>query len=74
MGAEEKLLEELRGLRASLRRDNAKRGREPPICSDEALEQMARHPPLKESDLLALEGFSENSADRYDAEFLRITR
>lgn len=74
MGTEDRLLEELQALRASLRRDNAKRGREPPVCSDEALVRMSRHPPLKESDLLAVEGFSESSVDRYGAEFLRLTR
>ena len=73
MSTEETLLEELRRLRADLRRDNTRRGREPVICTDSALEQMSRHPPMKESDLLAVEGFGEASVERYGAEFLRLT-
>lgn len=74
MSGEGELLEELREVRDRLRRDNAKKGREPVVCTDSALEQMARHPPMKETDLLAVDGFGNSSVSRYGADFLRITR
>ena len=73
MGAEEDLYAELCELRARIRRENAEKGREPPVCSDDALLQMSRHPPVKEADLLAVDGFSETSAEKYGAMFLRVT-
>ncbi|AGI47320.1 HRDC domain protein [Thermoplasmatales archaeon BRNA1] len=75
MSLEEELKNELYCLRDDLRHKNRKQnGKEPMICSDEALTQMSQHIPVKEADLSAIDGIGDRFIENYGRDFLAVTR
>ncbi len=71
----EKVFGELVELRDQLRHQNAAAsGKEPKICSNESLYDMAMRLPSKTSDLLMIKGIGETFAQKYGEKFLMITR
>ena len=75
MGNTQQAYTELLELRTRLRIDNAApNGKEPKICSDESLMDMAVRLPAKRNDLLLIKGIGETFADKYGEQFLEITR
>ena len=75
MGNSQQAYTELLELRTRLRIENAApNGKEPKICSDESLMDMAVRLPAKKNDLLLIKGIGETFADRYGEQFLEITR
>ncbi len=71
---EETIFGELVGLRDALRREHTVNGREPRICSDESLSDMAERLPAKKNDLLMIKGIGETFVEKYGESFLMITR
>ncbi len=71
---EESIFDELVGLRDALRKEHTVNGREPKICSDESLSDMAERLPAKKNDLLMIRGIGETFVDKYGESFLMITR
>ena len=75
MGDTQQAYTELLALRDRLRTENATiTGKEPKICSDESLMDMAVRLPAKRNDLLLIKGIGETFADKYGEMFLQITR
>ena len=75
MGLEDDLYDELYELRESLREERRlSNGRMPPICSDEALREMAMRVPTKADDFSAIVGVGQRFVDLYGEDFLEITR
>ena len=75
MGNSQQAYTELLELRTRLRTENAApNGKEPKICSDESLMDMAVRLPAKRNDLLLIKGIGETFADKYGEQFLQITR
>ena len=75
MGDSQQAYTELLALRTDLRAKNAApNGKEPKICSDESLMDMAVRLPAKRNDLLLIKGIGETFADKYGEMFLQITR
>ena len=75
MGDSQQAYTELLALRTELRAKNAApNGKEPKICSDESLMDMAVRLPAKRNDLLLIKGIGETFADKYGEMFLQITR
>ena len=75
MGDSQQAYTELLVLRTELRAKNAApNGKEPKICSDESLMDMAVRLPTKRNDLLLIKGIGETFADKYGEMFLQITR
>ena len=75
MGDTQQAYTELLELRTRLRSENASAtGKEPKICTDESLMDMAVRLPAKRNDLLLIKGIGETFADRYGEMFLQITR
>ncbi len=66
--------DELRTLRDALRKEHTVSGREPKVCSDESLYDMAERLPAKKEDLLMIKGIGETFAEKYGESFLLITR
>ncbi|MCQ2069937.1 MAG: AAA domain-containing protein [archaeon] len=75
MSIHDELYKELLVRRDALRKEHAyANGREPPICTDEALEEMAERMPAKNDDLLAINGIGQRAVEQYGEEFLSIIR
>lgn len=74
MGNTQQAYAELMQLRNELRREYTVGGREPKICPDESVMDMAVRLPAKRSDLLLIKGIGETFADKYGDRFLRITK
>ena len=75
MGNTQQAYTELLELRTRLRAENASpTGKEPKICPDESLMDMAVRLPAKRNDLLMIKGIGETFADKYGDMFLEITR
>ena len=75
MGNSQQAYTELLELRTRLREENASpTGKEPKICSDESLMDMAVRLPARKNDLLLIKGIGETFADKYGEQFLEITR
>ena len=75
MGDTQQAYAELLELRTRLRTENTTAtGKEPKICTDEALMDMAVRLPAKRNDLLLIKGIGETFADKYGEMFLQITR
>ena len=75
MGLEEQLYDELYDLRERLRDEGRNAtGRIPPVCSDEALREMAQRVPTKIEDFIAIVGIGQRFLDVYGERFLAITR
>ena len=75
MGDSQQAYTELLELRTRLRSENTSiTGREPKICADESLMDMAVRLPAKRNDLLMIRGIGEAFADKYGEMFLEITR
>ena len=68
------IFDELIGLRDALRIEHTVNGREPKICSDESLSDMAERLPAKKNDLLMIKGIGETFVEKYGESFLMITR
>ena len=68
------IFDELIGLRDALRKEHTVNGREPKICSDESLSDMAERLPAKKNDLLMIKGIGETFVEKYGESFLMITR
>jgi len=66
------LLEALSDVRDKLKiRDKDATGRIPVVCSDDALKEMAKRKPLKQSDFKAIQGLGDVFIARYAEDFLR---
>ena len=75
MSLENELFHELLLKRDDLRKKNANAsGREPPICSDAALQEMAQRVPTKLEDFKAIEGIGDRFVEQYGPAFLAITK
>ena len=75
MGDTQQAYGELLELRTRLRTENiSANGKEPKICTDESLMDMAVRLPAKRNDLLLIKGIGETFADKYGEQFLQITR
>lgn len=75
MGLENDLYEELYLLRDEIRQDRLASGRrEPQICSDEALREMAQRVPTKLEDFMAIAGVGQGFLDLYGGRFLSVTK
>jgi len=75
MGSEEQLYRDLVELRARLRQEGqSSTGRIPPVCSDEALEEMSQRIPTKIEDFIAIPGIGQRFLDVYGESFLEITK
>ncbi len=70
---DEKLLKELKNLRAKLKKKGEKEtGRVPKICSDEALVNMVEMKPKTLDDLLGIPGIGKTFVDEYGQQFLDV--
>ena len=66
MGNTQQAYSELLDLRTRLREENTSvTGKEPKICTDESLMDMAVRLPAKRNDLLLIKGIGETFADKY---------
>ena len=75
MSLENELFHELLLTRDDLRKKNANaNGREPPVCSDEALKEMAQRVPTKLEDFKAIEGIGDRFVEQYGPAFLAVTK
>lgn len=75
MSLEDSLYTELFNLRNRLRNEHTSpNGRAPPVCSDEALREMARRVPTKLEDFAAIEGVGQKFVEQYGDRFLTITK
>ena len=75
MGNTQQAYSELLDLRAKIREENTSpTGKEPKICTDESLMDMAVRLPAKRNDLLLIKGIGETFADKYGELFLQVTR
>ena len=74
MGDTLRIYDELVELRASLRRRDTVGKKEPKICPDEALMDMAERLPTRNEDLLLIKGLGEAFVDHYGNDFLSVTR
>jgi len=75
MGLEDDLYSELLDLRDYIRESRAySNGRSPPVCSDEALKEMAQRVPTRLDDLTAIPGVGARFVELYGDEFLAVTR
>ena len=74
MGDTLRIYDELFELRASLRRRDTVGRKEPKICPDEALMDMAERLPTRNEDLLMIKGLGEAFVDHYGNDFLSVTR
>jgi hypothetical protein len=69
-----KLLDDLLRLREELRLKHTTDIKVPSICSDDALLEMSKEHPLKESDFLAIQGLDSNFIEVYAMDFLSIIK
>jgi very-short-patch-repair endonuclease len=75
MGLDNDLYSELCDLRDRLRKENTySNGREPPICDDDALNEMALRIPTKLEDFQAIVGIGPKFVEIYGNDFLSITK
>lgn len=75
MSLETELYNELYRLRETLRKQYTySNGREPQICSDEALHEMAQRIPTKLEDFTAIEGIGNRFVEQFGDSFLSVTK
>jgi len=75
MGLDNSLYNELCDLRDRLRKERTySNGREPPICDDDALHEIAVRVPTKLDDFQAIVGIGPKFVELYGEDFLTVTR
>ena len=74
MGGAQQVFEELSTLRMRLRERDTVNGKEPKICTDENLMEMAERLPSRPEDLLLIKGLGEAFVRNYGEDFLAVTR
>ena len=74
MGGAQQVLSELFELRRALRERDAVNGKEPKICTDESLMDMAERLPSRKEDLLLIKGLGDAFVRNYGDDFLSVTR
>lgn len=74
MGPDDDILRALHDRRAEIRREQrSPNGKEPPVCSDDILREMAVRLPNRREDLLALTGVGPRFVEVYGDSFLEVT-
>ncbi len=70
----DELYRRLYTLRDQLKVELSSNGRAPTICTDDALQELAAHPPRQKADLVGIEGLGETFANKYGDFFMPVIK